>query len=376
MIYFDNAATTFKKPLCVKLGVLKALCNYSANPGRSGHRHSLKAARQIFKTRLTIKNLFNCESESNVIFTQNCTDALNLAILGSARDGGHVITSCFEHNSVLRPLNYLKSIGKITLSIVQPSNGFNITLDDIKNAYQDNTYLVCLTHISNVTGNRNDIEGVGRFCKEHNLVFLVDAAQSCGHVDIDMQKSNINLLAFAGHKGLFAPSSIGGLCINKTNINPIRFGGTGTNSVQLTQPDSLPERLEAGTLSTPLIMGLLYGTKFVIRNFDRHKKKVAYLTKYLIDNLTKINATIYTQQNSKYGVVCFNLKNVDSIEASGVLDEKYNIAVRGGLHCAPLCHKFLGTIITGAIRISLNHYNSKRQINKLIKALTDISQGL
>ncbi len=376
MIYFDNAATSFKKPLGVKIAILKAINHCTANPGRSGHRASLKAGLEITKARLKIKNFFNCESENNVIFTQNCTDALNLAILGSLKDGGHVVVSCFEHNSVLRPLKHLEDSGKITLSIVYPKGHNYITLQDILPYIKSNTYMVCLSHISNVTGNINDIVSIGKYCKDNNITFLVDAAQSCGHVDIDMQRDNIDLLAFAGHKGLFAPLSIGGLCINNDNkLNNIRFGGTGTNSIELSQPKFAPEKYESGTLSTPLIMGLSAGVSYVAKHFERNIQKIKYLTKYLISRLSSMpNITLYTNHESIYGVVCFNIKDYDSVEISSYLDEKYNIAVRGGLHCAPLSHKHLGTTKTGAIRISLNHYNTKRQIDKLIKVLSNIQQ--
>lgn len=375
MIYFDNAATSFKKPLCVKWSMFKAINFYTANPGRSGHKKSLKCAMEVLKTRVKLKALFNCPSEDNVIFCQNCTDALNLAILGTQKQGGNVITSCFEHNSVLRPLKHLQAQGIITLTIVEPKNTTHITQQDVADAIQDDTYLVCITHISNVTGNKNDIADIGKICKEKNILFLVDAAQSGGHIDIDMQRDNIDLLCFAGHKGLFAPLSIGGLCINtKYPINSQRFGGTGTNSIELIQPDFAPEKYESGTLSVPLIMGLGQGVSYVSKNFEYNSNKVAHLTTYLIKKLqTLSNVILYTDAHSKYGVVSFNLKDFDSVELSSVLDEKYNILVRGGLHCAPLTHKFLGTVKTGAVRISLNHYNSIRQIDKFIKALKEIS---
>ncbi len=374
MIYFDNAATSYNKPISVKYAVVRAMTHYCANPGRSGHKASLKAAKQILRARLKIKNFFNCQHDNGVIFTSNCTEALNTAILGTVKDGGHVVTSCFEHNSALRPLKYLESQGKISLTIVYPKNHNYIDVTDISSACNDKTYLVCLTHISNVTGNINDIKNIGAFCNRHNILFLVDAAQSCGHVDIDMQQDHIDMLAFAGHKGLFAPLSIGGLCINCDTIpQPLKHGGTGTNSSELYQPQELPERLESGTLATPLIVGLGKGVSYVAKHFDHNTKKVKELTHYLISNLTKQNnITLYTNQNSKYGVVCFNINGYDSVEISSLLDEKYNIAVRGGLHCAPLTHKFLGTMQRGAVRVSLNHYNTKRQLNKLLKILQSL----
>lgn len=375
MIYFDNAATSFKKPISVKFSTLVALYKYSANPGRSGHRLSIKTAQKVLETRLRVADFFNCPSFESVIFTKNCTEALNLAILGSAKENSHVIASCFEHNSVLRPLKYLESIGKIKLTIIQPKNKLeNIKLTDIVDKVKENTSMICVNHISNVTGNKNDIEEIGKFCKLKNILFLVDCAQSAGHIKIDMQKLNIDLLAFAGHKGLFAPQSIGGLCINtKNSPKAILFGGTGTNSKDLEQPKTLPEYYESGTISTPLILGLSAGIKYVEKNFCKNNNKTKKLTNYLYDNLKKVkDVYIYTKKESHYGVVTFNIKNMNSSEVATILDEKYKICVRSGLHCAPLAHNYLQTLEQGAVRISLNHFNNKHQINKLIFAINQI----
>lgn len=371
MIYFDNAATTFKKPISVKLSTLIALNKYSANPGRSGHKLSIKTAQKILETRIRVADFFNCPSFESVVFTKNCTEALNIAILGSVKDGSNIIASCFEHNSVLRPLIYLESIGKITLTIVNPKEKNHITLEDIKDKIKENTSMICINHISNVTGNLNQITDIGNFCKQKDILFLVDCAQSAGHIRIDMQKLNIDLLAFAGHKGLFAPQSIGGLCINtKNSPKAILFGGTGTNSIDLEQPKTMPEYYESGTISTPLIIGLNSGIKYVEKNFDKIKKKTKTLTNLLHKELSNIEDIIlYTEKESHYGVVTFNIKNINSSEVSNILDEKFNIFVRSGLHCAPLAHNFLGTTTQGAVRISLNHFNNKKEIYKFLKAI-------
>ena len=371
MIYFDNAATTFKKPLSVKLSTLIALQKYSANPGRSGHKLSLKTAEKIFETRVRVADFFNCTKIENVIFTKNCTEAINLVILGSVKEKGNVIASCFEHNSVLRPLKQLENENKISLTIVSPQNKRNITLEDIKKEVKSNTYLICVNHISNVTGNKNDIENIGKYCKENNILFLVDAAQSAGHEKINIEKQNINFLCFAGHKGLFAPQGIGGLCINTEKFpKPLSFGGTGTNSKELTQPKTLPEYYESGTLSTPLIIGLNSGIKYVDKNFNKIKNKTKRLTEKLYEELSKLeNITIYTDKKSNSGVISFNIKNRTSSDVANTLDEKFNIAVRSGLHCAPLAHEFLGTTNQGSVRTSLNHFNSFGEIKKFIKAI-------
>lgn len=374
MIYFDNAATSRFKPLGVKIALLKSLKKYSANPGRSGHSLSILSATEILKARIKLRTLFNLKTEDDIIFTHNCTAALNLAILGSVKNGGHVIASCLEHNSVLRPLHELQNKGLITLTIISPANKINITAEDVKNALKENTYMVCVCHVSNTLGNANDIYNIGKLCNENKLLYLCDAAQSAGHVDIDMQFNNINFLTFAGHKGLFAPASIGGLCLNTTTLpKPIVYGGTGTNSIELLQPTILPEKYESGTLAVTQILGLSAGVSYVINNFEKFAKKTAQLTQYLIEQLIVIpKIKLYTNRNSSYGVVMFNVSHLDSVELSTLLDQKYKIATRGGLHCAPLAHMFLGTTKNGALRVSLNHKNSKRQINKLIKIIKSI----
>ena len=389
VINFDNAATSFYKPNCVKRTLSKSL-KTSANPGRSGHKLSLKNAFEVFNTRQTIANHFNCPNPNLVIFTKNCTEALNLAILGLLnnkqdntetksvlKEKKHIICSCFEHNSILRPLTYLQNQDLIDLTIVYPENKEKIMLDDIKKVVKSNTYLVCLTHISNVTGVENDVESIGKFCKKYNIIFLLDCAQSAGHVKIDMQKININFLAFAGHKGFLAPQGIGALCINSTILpHPINFGGTGTNSINLTQPKEPPECFESGTLMTPNIISLNAGIKYVEKHFVKNNLKLKFLTQYLIKKLKSLEdkkfLTLYSPVSIKSGVISFNLKNLDSNEVAQKLDEQFNIAVRSGLHCAPLTHKFLGTTQTGTVRVSLSFKNTKRQINKFIKALIEI----
>lgn len=372
MIYFDNSATTYKKPLCVKLWTLKGL--RVANAGRSGHSLSQKSATEIFRARLKLQTFFNVPRQEDVIFTSNCTEALNMAILGSAKKG-HVIASTFEHNSVLRPLKKLEDDGLISLSIIEPEHNNIITRSDVEKLIRPDTYLVCVSYINNTLGNKNDINEIGKLCKEKSILFLVDSAQSSGHIMIDMQKDNISMLTFAGHKGFFAPQSIGGLCLNGCDLKPIKYGGTGTNSSELIMPSSNPEKLESGTLSCPMIYGLSAGVSYVINHFEKHTQKVATLTRYLYNGLKELGVTVYTSPKSEYGVMLFNAQNIDSVELSTILDEKYHIMVRGGLHCAALAHKYLGTLKTGALRVSINHYNSKRQIDYFLKALKEILEN-
>ena len=373
MIYLDNSATTRIKPQSVINSVTKGLTTFSANPGRSGHKASLDSAIEVSKVREQIASYFNCPVPENVIFTQNCTDALNLAILGTAKKGGHVITTTFEHNSTLRPLHYLQSKGIVEVSIVEPKDPTKITAEDIEPLIKENTYLVSCVHVSNVDGAESDITGIGNLCKKYNLTFLVDGAQSAGHKEIDMSRDNISLLALAGHKGLMGPQGVGVLLINENvNLHPIRFGGTGTQSIDLNQPPERPECFESGTIALPNILGLGAGLEFVEKNQEKIEKKLKYLTKLLINEFSQIkNVKVYTNENNLNGVVGFNISNIDSGLVCEFLNEKYEICVRGGLHCAPLKHKFLGTVEQGIVRASLSYFSTEEEIRMLVRAVKD-----
>ena len=370
MIYLDNSASTITKPKEVIKAVEESLLHFSANPGRSGHQASIKTALMVEEVREQISAHFNNGSSEKVIFTHNCTHALNLAILGSAKKGGHVICTENEHNSVLRPLEHLRAEGTITYSIAFQSDKRGIVLNDIAPLVQDNTYLIVCNHISNVNGDKAEIEEIGKFCKEHNIIFLVDCAQSAGHEKIDMQKMNIDMLAFAGHKGFYAPQSVGSLVINgDIHLSPILFGGTGTNSLELFQPELYPERLESGTISTPLILGLGAGIKFVEENFEEIKAKLDDLTTFLNYELRKLGVDVYTEPENANGVIAFNIPNLSSSDVATLLDEHFGLCVRGGLHCAPFKHKALGTIEQGAVRVSLSYFNTVTHAQKLLSAV-------
>ncbi len=377
MIYLDNSASTFIKPKEVIKAVNDSLLYFSANPGRSGHKASIKSAMKVEEIREQVANHFNTPTSQNVIFTNNCTNALNIAILGNVKEGGHILCTENEHNSVLRPLEHLKQLGLIEYSIAYQQNPHGITLDDIKKELRHNTYMVICNHISNVNGSICDIDAIGNYCKNNNLIFLVDGAQSCGHFKIDIQKSNIDFLTIAGHKGFYAPQSIGCLIMNdKYKPNPITFGGTGTNSLELIQPESFPEKLESGTISTPLIMGLGAGIDFVEKNFNEIRNKLDDLTTYLNFELEKIGIKCYTEPENSFGVIAFNIGDLDSGEVASILNEKYDICVRGGYHCAPIKHKALGTLPQGAVRVSISYFNTFSEIQRLIYAVKQIKKHL
>lgn len=375
MIYLDNGATTRKKPNSVISAFLDGATKFSANPGRSGHKASLDCAIEIAKTRQTLQEYFGASRMEKVIFTSGCTESLNLAILGSARHGGHVIATTFEHNSTLRPLYELEKKGIIELSIVEPEKSAKITLNDIKKHVRPNTYMICTIHVSNVDGAESDISEIGKFCKEKGYLYLVDAAQSAGHKRINMQEQNINFLTLAGHKGLFGCQGVGALLIEGDNLpNPIKFGGTGTESISVYQPKEPPECYEAGTIATPNILSLKAGVEFVKTHENEIHKKMKRQTKMLLEGLKEVkNVKIYTDFQNLNGVVSFNIKDIDSTEVATYLSDNFEICVRGGLHCAPLKHNFLGTLKQGTVRASLSYFTTDNEIKALIKAVKNFS---
>lgn len=370
MIYFDNSASSFVKPKSVQKAVLNALNLYTANPGRSGHKQALKTAMEVENVRNIVAQHVGTTAD-NIVFTLNCTDALNLAILGSFLPGGHIVCTENEHNSVVRPLEHLKQCdSSFSYSVTTQTQKNGITWQDIEKHLTDKTYMVICNHISNVNGDVADIVDIGKHLKELNITFLVDGAQSGGHFRYDMQEMGISMLALAPHKGFYAPQGVGCLCLDgKTKLQPIRFGGTGTNSLEFIQPETSPERYESGTINTPAILGFGEGVKFVEENFKYIQEKLEDLTTYLHYELSKLPIDIYTKTENTSGVLAFNIPNVDSTEVATYLDEKWNICVRSGYHCAPLKHQALGTLDQGAVRVSLSFFNTYQEVEKFIFAI-------
>lgn len=373
MIYLDNSATTFVKPKEVLRKLNLAVTKCAANPGRSGHKLSIMAASEVESTRQKLAEMFCLESESNVIFTANCSAALNLAILGSVKSGGHVVCTENEHNSVLRPLEHLKAQGKIDYTVARQSKAGGICREDIEKCLRKNTYMVICNHISNVNGDTCDIHAVGELCKEKGLLFLVDGAQSGGHEIINMKKDNISFLALAPHKGFYALQGLGVLLASKPEaLSPILFGGTGTNSLELVQPEILPERFEVGTIATPAIFALSGGIDFVRENFQQLRDHLDDLTTFLHYELSYYPLQIYTTTENAKGVFAFNLPNMHSSEVASLLDEKYGICVRGGYHCAAKKHEALGLLDRGAVRASLSFFTTFSDVQKFILAIKSI----
>ena len=377
-IYFDNSATTYTKPKEVIKALADGASIYSANPGRSGHKLSQKVAEKVFDVRNMLCEFLNADKPEHIIFTQNCTDALNLGILGTVQQGGHIICSCNDHNSLARPIFELEKRGIVEITVVTPKNRAMLTAQDIEPHIKPNTYLVAINAVSNVNGDSADLKSIGELCAKHCLLFLVDCAQSAGHVKIDMQKYHIDMLALAPHKALYSPQGIGVFAFGvRAKVMPIRFGGTGTSSIDILQPTEYPEGLESGTLATPNILALGEGLKFVQSNFERINTKIDDLATYLLFELSRIeNVIVYTtSQNIHYGVIGFNIKNIDSTTLATKLSEDYNIYVRGGLHCAGLKHKALGTVDSGITRISLSYFNTFSECEYFIKVIKKLSKN-
>jgi cysteine desulfurase family protein len=375
MIYLDNAATSFPKPQEVCNEMIKCMQEYAANPGRGSHNMSLKASFKIAETRENLCNLFKIDNPLNVIFTNNATEGLNIAIKGVLKKGDHVLSTVIEHNSVLRPLNHLLQEGvQVTLLNVD-AKGY-INLEDLKSKIQNNTKAIVINHVSNVLGTVQNINEIGRIARSFGIIFIVDASQSAGVLPIDVERDCIDLLAFPGHKGLLGPQGTGGLYIREgVNISEFKQGGTGSNSHLVIQPDFLPDKFESGTLNTPGIAGLCESIKF-IRNIgvENIKKKEEALTENLMTELKKLSfIKLYGPdiKDNRSSVVSFNIENMDSSRVGYLLNKK-DIAVRTGFHCAPLIHQVIGTNKSGTVRVSVGYFNTSKDIEELISAVKQI----
>ena len=376
MIYVDNGATTFPKPKIVTDKIMECSLGYAGNPGRSGHKLAMKMDLEIYETREKICKLINGNEVLNVIFTFNATDSLNLAIKGVLEKGNHVVTTSMEHNSVLRPLNQLRKDGIIDLSIIYADNKGYIEPQKIFDAVTTNTKMIVTTHMSNVFGTIVDIKSIGEFCRDNDILYLVDAAQSIGVLDIDVQDMNIDLLAFPGHKALFGPMGTGALYIKEgIKVKPLKQGGTGSYSHSIDQPELYPDSLESGTPNGVGIIALGKGIDFInqvgLENIRNHEIS---LKNNFID-LLKDNDDIIlygTLDDRQGAVVSLNVKNMDSSEVSYILSDEFDIYTRPGFHCAPLAHKSLGTDELGAIRFSFGYFNTIEEVEQCANALKNI----
>lgn len=378
MIYLDNSATTYPKPQSVYYAVNEAMKLYGANPGRGGYKMAISSAEKVYSCREQIAKLFNIENPENIVFTPNCTYALNTVIKGFLKSNDHVVISDMEHNSVLRPLKQLESKG-ITFSIAKTYFDDDKTINSFRKAINENTKLIVVTHASNVTGAVLPVSRIVALAHQYGIKVMIDTAQSAGVIEIDESRINADFIASAGHKGLMGTMGTGVLYIKEPQyIEPLVCGGTGSSSLEIGQPNILPDKFESGTNNVIGICGLLKGVEFINKvGTEKIYKHEFSLLENLYNRIKKIdNVTIYTPK-PRYGknapVLSFNIGNMPSENVANILDEKFNISVRAGLHCSPLVHKSMGTQEQGAVRISLSYFNNINHINIVANAIKNIS---
>lgn len=373
MIYFDNAATTLHKPHEVIEAVVHAMTT-AGNASRGTHTGSLAASRTVYETRKKIADFFHCSRADHVIFTSNSTEALNIAICGTLGKGDHIISTDLEHNSVLRPLYHLEEQGA-SLTFLSANKKGCIDYDDFKRSIKPNTKAIVCTHASNLTGNVLDIERIGRIAKAHNLLFIVDASQSAGCIEINMETMNIDILCFTGHKGLLGPQGTGGLCIHESvEIRPFKHGGSGIHSYEKGQPQAYPARLEAGTLNSHGIAGLCAAINYINTIPVIAKKEQELLWHFYkgICNIPEIHIYGDFDTKERAAILSLNIEGYDSGTVSDLLSQEYDIATRPGAHCAPRMHQALGTTETGAVRFSFSSFNTMEEVETAIQALKEL----
>ncbi|MBL4701134.1 MAG: aminotransferase class V-fold PLP-dependent enzyme [Phycisphaeraceae bacterium] len=390
MIYFDNAATSFPKAPTVANAMTRFLAEDAANPGRAGHRMAVRAEEMVDGVRLKLSRLVNAQAHERMIFTLNCTDALNMGLKGlltvkhDAADVPHVITTVLEHNSVSRPLQSMADDGVIQLTRVACDEDGFVSADVIEAAIKPNTKLVVMTHGSNVLGTIQDITAIGQLVRDRGLLFFVDGAQTIGVLPIDIQAMNIDMLAIPGHKSLLGPTGIGALYVGPRcpdpqldKFTPWREGGTGGDSATPTQPPLWPYYLEGGTPNTVGIAGLDAAIDYVLENDMTktlaHEQK---MVQTLIDRFKNDERfTFYgtLDASKRVGTICLNIQGYEPSDVGTILDDSFEIAVRPGLHCAPYAHKQAGTFPNGSVRISPGAFNTDEELEQLIDALDQIA---
>ena len=377
-VYLDNGATSYPKAP----GVAEAMSDYilknGANVGRGAYESSFEAENIVFETRELLSELFNSRKSENVVFTKNVTESLNVIIKGALGAGDHAIVSSMEHNAVMRPLNSLAKRG-VSFSKVKCSHLGELGPNDIKDLIQPNTKAIVMTHASNVCGTILDLEAVGRVCKEYGLIFIIDAAQTAGFLDIDMDKLNADAIAFTGHKGLLGPQGMGGFVVRDSlakSMDTLIEGGTGSLSDQEIQPEYMPDKLESGTMNIPGIYGLNAALKFIkdtgIKNIRRGELNLVERFLGELKEMDLINIIGRTDVENRTGVVSIDVPTRDNADISYKLYSEYGIATRCGMHCAPSAHQTLGTFPKGTVRFSFSHFNTYEDVDYAVKALGSI----
>ncbi|MCR4440507.1 MAG: aminotransferase class V-fold PLP-dependent enzyme [bacterium] len=381
-LYLDNAATTWPKPPAVRQAMVQFMDKVGANPGRSGHRMSLAAARLLYRGREEIAALVGCDDPLRVVFCANATAALNLALHGLLNPGDHVVCTSMEHNSVMRPLRVLEQ-GGVLLTVVQCSVTGELTCAAVEQAITPRTRLIVATHASNAVGTLLPVDELAQLATKRNVLLLVDAAQTLGAIPLDLRQTPIDLLAFTGHKALFGPMGTGGLVIGPrvplSALKPLLQGGTGSRSEEEEQPDFLPDKYESGTPNVVGVAGLAAGVRWLRRQgVETIRAREEKLTAHLLSGLKNVaGVTIYGPDSAarRAPVVLFNVEGKDPAVVAQRLDRQYGIMCRPGLHCAPRAHRTIGTFPQGAVRFSLSAFTTRRQIERAVQAVARIAGG-
>lgn len=380
VIYLDNAATSFPKPESVMEAMVDFSLNIGANPGRSGHRLSVQAGRVVYEARENVASLIGASDPMQIVITMNATMAINIALQGLLSPGDHVITSALEHNSVARTLRFLETKGvEFTKISCNPETSV-IDAGEVSAAVKANTKCIVMMHASNVSGYIIPVRDIATIAHQHNLIFIVDGAQTAGAVPIDVEEDGIDIFVFTGHKGLLGPQGTGGLYIKKGLVlRPLLFGGTGSRSEHDRHPEFMPDCLEAGTPNTIGLAGLTAGASYLLdRRIADIRDYELQLSEYASSQLSGINGiTIHGRAgNSEDYVSIFSLSisGKECSEVARILDEEFGIMVRSGLHCAPWAHEALGTAPTGTFRVSLSPYTTREELEILFQALEEISR--
>lgn len=380
LIYLDNGATSFPKPEEVYSYMDHFYRNNGVSPGRSGYDLAIEAGNVVEDTRKMLAGFFNGKDHKRLIFSLNSTDALNLAISGLLEPGDHAITTTLEHNSVLRPLYHMSYYNNVEVDYISFDKKGFVNPDDFKAKIKKNTKLIVLNHASNVLGTIQPAKEIGKICKEHGIIFLIDASQTAGKISVDAKELNADVIAFTGHKSLLGPVGVGGLYVkDHVEIKHTRAGGTGVKSAVRHHLDEYPHRLEYGTMNVLGIAGLYAGIKWLLdKGVDKIHADEMELTHQFVHGLNKINNIITyctDDLNNHIGVVSFNIKGLESVNTGTILDGEYNIACRAGLQCAPLVHEQIGTDkIHGTVRVGFGPFNTVNHVEKALKAIQEIAE--
>jgi cysteine desulfurase family protein len=378
MIYLDNAATSFPKPEAVYQALDRFARSGLANPGRAGHQMALASERALDDCRHRLNQLFHGQEPERFVFTLNATDALNMAFKGVLEDGDHVITTDLEHNSVSRPLRAMELAGRITLTRLCADGGGTLDPDAVRRAITPKTRLIALTHASNVLGTIQPVGEVGKIAREHDVPFLVDAAQTAGVVPIDVQALNVDLLAFPGHKSLMGPTGTGALYVGpRAALRPWREGGTGGDSSSETQPKELPYYLEGGTPNVLGVAGLAAGIAWVaeqgLDKVRRHEVDLCDRLWQKLDEIGGFQVVGHRDASRRVGTLSFHTENYSATDLGVILDQTFDIAVRAGLHCAPYIHRSQRSFPDGLVRVSPGPFSTAADIDRLAEALAEVS---